>query len=119
LVIALVCAAISDETGIAVAGKDKNGHSYVLADISGVTRRPSGSIAKDLNQRTLQGQPRRGCSTRFVADFLLEGRVTSEPVSERGLEALVNFPPINARAHCARAAGFPARGTKVPTPPAG
>jgi phage terminase large subunit-like protein len=25
----------ADETGIAVAGKDKNGHGYVLADISG------------------------------------------------------------------------------------
>ena len=32
----------ADETGIVVAGKDKNGHGYVLADISGVTRRPSG-----------------------------------------------------------------------------
>jgi hypothetical protein len=25
----------ADETGIVVAGKDKNGHGYVLADISG------------------------------------------------------------------------------------
>ena len=32
----------ADETGIVVAGKDKDGHGYVLADISGRYRRPSG-----------------------------------------------------------------------------
>src|SRR5215831_10509147 len=32
----------ADETGIVVAGKDQNGHGYVLADSRGVTHRPSG-----------------------------------------------------------------------------
>ena len=32
----------ADETGIVVAGKDQNGHGYVLADISGRYRRSSG-----------------------------------------------------------------------------
>ena len=34
----------ADETGIVVAGKDADGHGYVLADHSGRYRQPSGRV---------------------------------------------------------------------------
>jgi phage terminase large subunit-like protein len=52
----------ADETGIVVAGKDKNGHGYVLADISG--RYPPTEWARPASSRGSPGHGRKAARPR-------------------------------------------------------